>query len=63
MSRYTIRRPIKALWVDDCVHVSSQSHVPDVPDHEATPTGLLDKDGNEIWRQPRAIGFGRRGEW
>lgn len=29
----------------------------DVPDHEATDTGLLDKDGNSIWRAPNPIGF------
>jgi len=26
-------------------------------------TGLLDKNGNEIWRAPNPVGFGRDGEW
>lgn len=29
----------------------------DVPDHEPTFTGLLDADGDEIWRAPRPMGF------
>jgi len=34
-----------------------------VCDHEAVYTGLLDADGDEIWREPNPIGFGRDGEW
>ena len=35
----------------------------DVPEHEASFTGLLDASGEEIWRGPRPVGFGRDGEW
>lgn len=63
MPRYFTRRASKALWVDDEVAVAPQSHVPCVPDHEATDTGLIDANGNTIWRAPRAMGFGRRDEW
>lgn len=35
----------------------------DVCDHEAVDTGLLDADGNAIWRAPNPIGFGRDSEW
>lgn len=34
-----------------------------VSDHEAIDTGLLDADGNTIWRMPNPIGFGRDDEW
>lgn len=34
-----------------------------VPEHEEAFTGLLDVFGDEIWRQPRPIGFGRDREW
>ncbi|AIT81231.1 hypothetical protein [Novosphingobium pentaromativorans] len=37
--------------------------VPEVDMHEPVRTGLLDQDGNEIWRMPRPIGFGRDDEW
>ncbi|WP_379487482.1 hypothetical protein [Novosphingobium soli] len=30
---------------------------------EPMRTGLLDASGNEIWRLPRPIGFGRDDEW
>jgi hypothetical protein len=30
-----------------------------VSDHEPVFTGLLDSKGEEIWRAPREIGFGR----
>jgi hypothetical protein len=35
----------------------------DVPEHEEAFTGLLDSRGDEIWRQPRPVGFGRDKEW
>ena len=34
-----------------------------VPDHTEAFTGLLDAHGEEIWRQPRPVGFGRDKEW
>ena len=39
--------------------------VPDltVDEHDAVYTGLLDSDGNAIWRTPNPIGFGRDDEW
>lgn len=63
MARYFIASATKALWVSDDVYVDAQSHVPCVPDHEATFTGLLDVNGDEIMRAPRPIGFGRDDEW
>lgn len=35
----------------------------EVCDHEATDTGLLDADGNTVWRAPLPVGFGRDEEW
>lgn len=35
----------------------------EVADHEATDTGLLDADGNIIWRLPNPMGFGKDDEW
>lgn len=62
MTRYS-KRPrsqrIRAEWDDDVPLVPSL----DVPDHEATFTGLLDADGDEIWREPRPVGFGRDNDW
>ena len=63
MPQYFTRRASKALWVDDEVDVAAQDHVPSVPDHEATDTGLLDLNGDPIMRAPRAMGFGRRDQW
>ncbi|KQM18371.1 hypothetical protein [Novosphingobium sp. Leaf2] len=57
MSRYfTKPRPIKA-WIADEVWDEPMTHMPTVSDHEATDTGLLDSDGNTIWRAPNPIGF------
>ena len=65
MPRYTIRAAKPRQWIEDedAWDVGAQSHVPDVPDHEATFTGPLDHTGGEIWREPRPIGFGRDDEW
>lgn len=35
----------------------------DVCDHVAVDTGLLDADGNSIFRAPNPVGFGRDDEW
>lgn len=65
MSRYFTRRtPVKAtLYVENDHFGRPQDHMPSVADHEPTFTGLLDAQGEEIWREPRSIGFGRREEW
>jgi hypothetical protein len=34
-----------------------------VPENKPVNTGLLDADGNAIWRQPLPIGFGRMEDW
>jgi hypothetical protein len=61
MPRYTTRsvRP-RADWMDD-----DSPLVPNlsVDDHEAVFTGLLDDKGEEIWRCPNPMGFGRDDEW
>lgn len=65
MSRYFVRRAqTKAsLYVENEHYGRPQDITPTVDDHEPTFTGLLDKDGEEIWRAPRSIGFGRRDDW
>lgn len=65
MSRYFVKRraPKASLWVENEHFGRPQDHMPTVDEHEPTFTGLLDADGGEIWREPRAIGFGRRSEW
>lgn len=35
----------------------------EVIESEAVFTGLLDSDGEPIWRAPNPIGFGRDDEW
>jgi hypothetical protein len=35
----------------------------DVDEHVSRFTGLLDARGEEIWCEPRPIGFGRDEEW
>jgi hypothetical protein len=63
MSRYFIARRAKALWVGDDIYAEPSSHLPSVPEHEATDTGLLDMNGAAIMRAPRPISFGREEEW
>jgi len=65
MPRYFVRRaPAKAsLYVENDHYGRAQDHTPTVDEHVPTFTGLLDASGKEIWREPRSIGFGRRGEW
>jgi hypothetical protein len=60
MSRYFAK---PKAWVAD--DVWDDPFLPDirVSDHEATDTGLLDAEGNTIWRAPNPIGFGRNDEW
>jgi hypothetical protein len=47
------KRP-RAEWWDDQGPLLPNLHV---PDHEAADTGLLDADGNTIWRAPNPMGF------
>jgi hypothetical protein len=61
MARYFVRPSTN----DDDDWLVSKPLIPhlDVPDHESTDTGLVDKNGNSIMRAPRPIGFGRDREW
>ena len=64
MSRFFIpTKNTRSFYVDDEVFVRPMDNIPSVCDHDSTPTGLLDINGNEIHKAPRAIGFGRRNEW
>lgn len=65
MARYfTKRAPVRAtLFVENEHYGRPMDHMPTVSDHEPQFTGLLDAGGDEIWREPRTIGFGRRDEW
>ena len=57
MPRYFTRKP-RAFWVEDETYTSgNRQETPQVCDHEPTDTGLLDKDGNAIWRGPNPMGF------
>jgi hypothetical protein len=58
MTRYTTRRPVRLFYVEDDTYSEPSSvGLPEVPDHVATFTGLIDADGREIWRSPDPIGF------
>lgn len=52
-------------WVADDLGHDDAPMIPalSVSDHEATDTGLLDADGNTVWRAANPIGFGRDDEW
>lgn len=53
MSRYfTRKRP--SQWIADDL---GPEDAPMIREHEATDTGLLDADGNTIWRAPNEMGF------
>lgn len=54
MTRYRIRQPraFDDYWYEPPI-ITNVS----VCDHEPIFTGLLDADGNEIWRDPEPIGF------
>ena len=62
MARY-YTRAVKAFWVEDDFYEVSDSPSLTVDDHEPVDTGLLDADGNTIWRAPNPIGFGKDEEW
>mgnify|MGYP003432027334 FL=1 len=60
MTRYVSGPRPRAFFYDD-----DPPLVPDltVDDHDMVDTGLLDGDGNVIWRAPNPMGFGRDDEW
>lgn len=63
MTRYfTIRHPQQPRSEDDWWPTGNSWHIPTVCDHHATNTGLLDADGNTIWRAPEPMGFQWRDE-
>jgi hypothetical protein len=59
MRYFSRARRVRSEWIDDDPLLPSLS----VPEHEEAFTGLLDSNGDEIWRQPRPVGFGRDKEW
>jgi len=59
--RYFTRRASVQIE-DDCYTDPLIPNI-DAPEPEASFTGLLDAKGEEIWRAPNPIGFGRDGEW
>lgn len=63
MPRYCTKLRATVRADDDWYPTGNSWHVPTVSDHEATDTGLLDADGDVIWRLPRPVGFGRDDEW
>lgn len=58
MSRYFVR-PRASGWVEDEWFSPDPGRIsePLVPDHVATDTGLLDKNGDPIMRAPNPMGF------
>lgn len=63
MPRYTIR-PQAGGWIEDDTSFY-ESDIPyiEVPEHYAVFTGLIDAKGNEIWREPNPMGFGKDEDW
>lgn len=62
MARYFTRpktAATRALWVSDDLDEPARAGrlSIDVPEHEATDTGILDARGETIWRAPRGMGF------
>jgi len=64
MARYFVR-PRSSGWVEDEYFAPepSQAICITVHDHDAIDTGLLDAQGDSIWRAPWPMGFGRDEEW
>lgn len=62
MSRYFTRArgPVRADWWYDNGPLLPNM---DVPEHIDTDTGLVDSNGETIWRAPNPVGFGRDSEW
>jgi hypothetical protein len=63
MSRYFTRARYSPLECED--EWSRDGLLPSVsvPDHQPSFTGLFDAKGEEIWRAPNPMGFGRDREW
>jgi len=61
--RYFTRRPKATVEIEDDWYTDPLIPNVDVPEHEAAFTGLLDAKGEEIWRGPNPMGFGRDWEW
>lgn len=55
MTRYSRRRPRQCD--DDIMFDPPLIPHLEVSDHEPSFTGLLDANGDEIWRDPNPIGF------
>lgn len=66
MSRYFVKRPRAEGWCgDDLFDDERGGFTPSitVDEHVAIDTGIMDADGNSIWRAPNPVGFGRDEEW
>lgn len=63
MSRYFSKRPRAEGWCGDDIYEGDHCPELTVDEHVAVDTGLLDADGNSIWRAPNPLGFGRDSEW
>jgi hypothetical protein len=57
VTRYRVRQPQPRAYFDDWEGVENTPFVTMTCDHQSIFTGLLDADGNEIWRDPEPIGF------
>ena len=55
--RYFVQRRTKADDDDYFWREPVAEHIPVVSDHEATDTGLIDREGNAIPRAPNPMGF------
>ncbi len=58
MTRY-FKRPPQSFYVEDDHYSPRPGPLASltVPEHEAINTGLLDKDGDIVWRAPNEMGF------
>lgn len=66
MPRYFSKRPRSDGWAGDDLYDDERGGMLlelTVDEHVATDTGLLDADGNAIWRGPNPVGFGKDDEW
>lgn len=63
MPRYTTKP--RNLWVEDedAWDAFTQTQAPTVDDHIPVATGLLDVNGDPIFRMPNPMGFGKDDEW
>ena len=63
MARYFTTKASKAAVFSDEIYSGPMLNTVTVSDHEATDTGLLDADGDTIWRAPNPMGFCKDDEW